>query len=770
MFGAVESRKALILSVIPPTLLIIGMSTVVFFGNVSGYFTRPVFSPQHFSIALNLSPKHHFLLFVGEGLDAENNITFASYNRFPPLGYILIKLVTIPFEDGLSNSIYVAKLLMLAFFTCAAILAYFSLYRLTSNRWMASTAVLIIFSSTLLLQLRYNTTIFTEGGPSFLGFVLTFHGMVIFAQEGRFRQLVVKSCLALLLGWHVLALLFPFVILGLAKEVFDVRKMKTVQKAAIAVVASPYLQLGFITLGFSILILIYNFGNEFYALNIRGGSQLALLELPSIESMSRRTGAPQTLDDRPPWGPFLTLQFERLSDTIIPMSLLDRSWRGLFGVIVVCVCVVGVFLVRHRLLATTAVLAGFCWAIPMRNNTYYHRHEAIYYVGVSLFFMTLALGLASRGTVQRALLPISSVVALMIFALSSYRMSRIDHNHEEPLQETVMEDFDAIRNFTEGKYVFVYNWSIESASRLSILLGDHHFWLNRSSILHNKFDCHRGLEKADFMIETRRDDAPGLLTPDNELVFLYDRYVYEERIDRLVEESEPIVRGDFDVYLTDDRKLVWVGDRCDGTDGSSLFLDVPIFLQIYPVDDADLPDSGLDHEFHELYFIEHFVMDTKHHVVTFDLPDYDVARISTGQSNDEGQIWSGSFFSSDHAYADLFNLETSAIGESIIRGRFNVHLTHDNRLVYVREPCDSADVSERFFVHIFPVDSRDLPKHRRKYDFDNLDFAFLDRGIIDGSRCVAVLDLPDYDIARLRTGQFTDHGPTWQNEFSFTDS
>ena len=51
--------------------------------------------------------------------------------------------------------------------------------------------------------------------PSLCGVMLTFHGMVVFAQDGRFRQLLVKTCAALLLGWQVLALLLPIVILGL---------------------------------------------------------------------------------------------------------------------------------------------------------------------------------------------------------------------------------------------------------------------------------------------------------------------------------------------------------------------------------------------------------------------------------------------------------------------------------------------------------------------------------------------------------------------------
>ena len=50
------------------------------------------------------------------------------------------------------------------------------------------------------------------------GAALVFHGMVVFVQEGRFRQLLAKTCAALFLGWRVYALILPFIALGLGGE------------------------------------------------------------------------------------------------------------------------------------------------------------------------------------------------------------------------------------------------------------------------------------------------------------------------------------------------------------------------------------------------------------------------------------------------------------------------------------------------------------------------------------------------------------------------
>ncbi len=170
---------------------------------------------------MNLSPEHGFQRFHRWFMDEDGIPRYQPYNRFPIGGYFIIKLAILPAFGDLSAQIYAARVLMLLFFTAAAVLAYLSLCRLTSNRWIALTATLLSFSSYYLLY--YNDMIANEGMSDLFGVMLTFHGMVVFVQEGRFRQLLVKTCLALLLGWHVLALLLPFVIIGLASELLRTR-------------------------------------------------------------------------------------------------------------------------------------------------------------------------------------------------------------------------------------------------------------------------------------------------------------------------------------------------------------------------------------------------------------------------------------------------------------------------------------------------------------------------------------------------------------------
>ena len=90
------------------------------------------------------------------------------------------------------------------------------------------------------------------------------------------------------------------------------------------------------------------------------------------------------------------------------------------------------------------------------------------------------------------------------------------------------------------------------------------------------------------------------------------------------------------------------------------------------------------------------------------------------------------------------------------------------RLIYVREGCGAGDAAAPFFLHLDPLDPDDLPGHRRRYGFDNLGFAFADRGFRHEGRCVAVRGLPDYGVAAIRTGQWVraDGRHLWEVEFA----
>ncbi len=110
------------------------------------------------------------------------------------------------------------------------------------------------------------------------------------------------------------------------------------------------------------------------------------------------------------------------------------------------------------------------------------------------------------------------------------------------------------------------------------------------------------------------------------------------------------------------------------------------------------------------------------------------------------------------------SIRAGTAGARVARADFSVYATA-RRLTYVKDPCGPADVAEQFFLHVFPVRVRTLPRHRRPHGFNNLDFPFDQHGLMQDGTCVAIVPLPRYPIDRIHTGQFAGADQTWAVTF-----
>ena len=66
----------------------------------------------------------------------------------------------------------------------------------------------------------------------------------------------------------------------------------------------------------------------------------------------------------------------------------------------------------------------------------------------------------------------------------------------------------------------------------------------------------------------------------------------------------------------------------------------------------------------------------------------------------------------------------------------------------------------RFFLRVVPVDPDDLPDHRVRYGFDNLDFNLPAQVLFDG-KCLAAVRLPEYAVDHVRHGQIERKNDGW---------
>ena len=766
---------------LPLALLLLALSTVFVFGGDRGRFYRVGYhswiSSQHLLLAVNISPAHGFQRFERRVIDDDGVTHYRDvYNRFPIGGYLLMKAAALPVSGNPSAQIMAARILMLLLFTAIAVLAYLSLFRLTSNRWVALTATLLAFSSYHLLY--YNDMTANEGMPDLFGVLLVFHGMVVFVQEGRFRQLLVKTCIALLLGWHVLALVLPFVIFGLARDLLRARSAAAtstpppvyvkLKRAASALFRSRYLLMGIAALGFGLSILAFNFTMEYAAL----GGETPLTELPSFKSMLKRTGSGGIgRADHIGWSPFLDGQFRDILRMFIPYALLGEgntaqgpAWLPkdrvvVLGAVLSAACLIGSLFVRPRILFITLASFGFFWALPMRHNTALNDFESIYYIGLPLVFFTIVLLLARMLAGRDGVIAAVAVAAAALFAVSSFQMSGIaGYYAEERAAKAGERDALAMRDATAGGTVIV-----PDIGGIRELLPPHavSYYLNSASVDFG-YPSTAGHK---FLVARRRFATDALLTPQNRHLFLYDMAgltAWHRSTYRSVTSIEPLAQKDFDVYLIDGT-VYFLKEPCNRSD-----LDARFFLHVFPEAIDDLPDiRRREHKFDRLDFAvgNRGLLFDGRCLASVELPQYDIAGIRTGQVLIDGaEVWSIAHVIQGPKLISEYQSITS--NEPVARSEFDVYLDGGN-LYYVKEPCGAADTDVGFFLHVFPEALDDLPdSRRREHGFDNLDFGFDVRGVAFDGKCLAGVGLPQYGIARIATGQFDGTDRIWEVEFA----
>ena len=231
--------------------------------------------------------------------------------------------------------------------------------------------------------------------------------------------------------------------------------------------------------------------------------------------------------------------------------------------------------------------------------------------------------------------------------------------------------------------------------------------------------------------------------------------------------GEPLVRSAYDIHR-DGRILTYLRDGCIRNDVAR---DAPrFFLHVIPVDAGDVPLWYQGHGFENLDFFlrRGWARIDGNCVAVVDLPDYPIAAIRTGQFTDDGVLWEAEIAFADSAPDYAAAHRDALAGEPLARSVYDVYLA-GRALTYLRDGCTDEEADARFFLHVVPADDGDLPEHRREHGFDNLDFKLATRGARLDGNCVAVVPLPDYPIATVRTGQYDGTGALWTAEFAIPD-
>ena len=661
---------------LPLALLLLALGTLFLFGEDREYFYRGGVhdwnSSQTLAFAENLSFRHNLLIFHYESRDTAGDLRYPSpYTRFPLGGYALVKLAILPFgEEAFRAKIYAGRMLMLLLYSGAAVLAYCSLARIAGSRWGALAATLLAFSS--YNALYYADKISNEVTIDLFAVMLAFHGMVVFVQEGRFRQLIIKSGLALLLGWHVYAFLLPFIVFGLTADVCKSRRAigaatsvwGRVKGCGMTLLRSRYWMLGIITLIIGVAILTFNFGNEYFAL----GGEVSLRELPSLGSAVRRTGlvgdfsvrAARWVEPQVYW----PNQFYRVMQSTLPAaaniypikteavpSFGYREYPGIaLGALALLWCLAGVAIICVRgrpgmaILLATLTVSGFCYAALLRYNVAGHHFESVFYIGVPIAAYTLALlcwRLVFRvrgfriGGLRVRLAPFLGTAAAAVFVISVWEIGGIGQSGAElAVEAELMAEYKAIRDIVDDRATIYVPWQKEGLESGGGAWAWAYFLAGKKLVSNDDYITRKPYQAGDYLLLHARADSPALLTPEHRHVFLHDGSLYN-KWRRYGSLGDPIIAaGGWQVYLTNGH-LTYVSQECTN-------VDTDFFLHITPRAAANLEATRQEYGYnnHDFTFRGNggIRIDGDCVLITV-LPDYDIISFRTGQYNAAGRIW-----------------------------------------------------------------------------------------------------------------------------------
>ena len=660
---------AAVLAILKPerrwlAMLLLALSTVFVFSEPERFHRwnsdHAGITLDHLQVALNRSPEHGFLGFDFQLLNTAGERTYQAYNRFPIVGSLLIKAVVLPFADDFGAQIHAARMLMLVFFAAAVVFGYLALKRLAPSPGVALAATALAFSS--FGTLHYADMVATEGPMDLFAVMLVFHGLVVFVQHGRLAQLLAKICVAVSIGWHVFALLLPFVVLGLAAAWLRGDRLAGLFRSRLIV-------LGAVALSFGMSMLALNLALEYSALTkapVAGTKrETALADLPSLQALPRRLAwRGEAEPGHAPPRPLLQTLFERAGRAALPYageqlarillgahpsSALDggagagrpatpTSGGGLkpraatlWGGIVCLACLGGLAFSRHRVLLAALASSGFCWGLLAPGSVPQHAFEGMFHVGLALVFFFTLLTQAERWAQRWLPRPAGLMggcagAALLIFVISSQQMGRLGSGELQPDFETLLTDMRRIRDVAPPGSVVIPS-AAQPGFTANLLTG---------RVLLSPLNG-RQRHRADFVLtrEHVAESNVGLLTPENRYLFLYRRSAYDARYANL---GDPAVKaGDWNVHVVGHRLIYASGEACaaKGTRyESSVFVEVASSFQ------APRRATGRTPRF-EFAFHDSAFEVAGRCIAEFALRSHNVGIVRTGQTSPgNGVIWS----------------------------------------------------------------------------------------------------------------------------------
>lgn len=210
----------------------------------------------------------------------------------------------------------------------------------------------------------------------------------------------------------------------------------------------------------------------------------------------------------------------------------------------------------------------------------------------------------------------------------------------------------------------------------------------------------------------------------------------------------------YEVYL-EDRTILYVSSENCGDIGENDY----VVLQIFPVDRDDLPNYAYENGYDNLGFrFQSFrvVFGEKCFAVMF-LPEYPIERIWTGARGGDLRYIE---LTESLKPVDVDQEFLDSLGAPVLEPEGWMVYSSGSHILYLGDCGIGGDIP--IFLHLYPIDVRDLPAESREHGFENRDFFFSNVSGTLGDACVAVRELADYPIDYIHTGQYDETGKIWE--------
>lgn len=470
------------------------------------------FAPAHHGLVSSLTlaiittatPENNFVGYAVEYKDEQNNLHYDYFDRYPVFYSALFNQV-LNLRPKLSSKIYLAKQVMNVIFLTTILLAFLILSKLLKNKLIALIATLLAFANPFLLF--YKDMVHFDQ-PALFGFLLLIYAITLYKIDGWKWPLYVSTLIAVALGrgYASLAVLVLWLviegilILRTHGQAFG-EKVKTIIKHPAFLV----LVLGIV---WAASLLSYNIIIEAQKTNV------PILQTSIFQSAEKRLSLNQGFNEANAniinWGQFIKTEINWIIQWAFPINKVNFGFVGNTILLLGMFTIMGIVIQRQsperRIIYLILTLSGFAWLFPMRNLAAFHDYTTMYYIGIPLVFISSLFVLLKPS--RDATYYLALMAAILYFvALVQVRDLAVSISGNTS-QYTY--DFMNIQSTIEGAGNNVYFADIVPDGPYAP-----RFYLSDQYLAPEDI--------SDYVITSDENYGALNLTPDNEILFLFEK-------------------------------------------------------------------------------------------------------------------------------------------------------------------------------------------------------------------------------------------------------